>query len=184
MKKRYFGILILLSLMLLSGCESGIEEVKAKQDPDGFFEPEAGEWVEYIKPLREYMYLRTQAVLQDDIDLLWDRFPDLKENRDVEKGINVEIDDLSRNKGTKLIDANYDLESYERIQVKKLNDSERIVRVHGSVFYLDKESEESGGEFLIEFHLKQEGDTWDIVKTDEYTLPEYQEWIKKNKTNP
>ena len=83
-----------------------------------------------------------------------------------------------------MIDANYDLESYERIQVKKLNDSERIVRVHGSVFYLDKESEESGGEFLIEFHLKQEGDTWDIVKTDEYTLPEYQEWIKKNKTNP
>ena len=79
MKKRYFGILILLSLMLLSGCESGIEEVKAKQDPDGFFEPEAGEWVEYIKPLREYMYLRTKAVLQDDIDLLWDRFPDLKE---------------------------------------------------------------------------------------------------------
>ncbi|WP_374724438.1 hypothetical protein [Calidifontibacillus erzurumensis] len=39
--------------------------------------------------------------------------------------------------------------------------------------------EETGGEYLMKVFLKRNGEQWDVVKTDEYTLLEYKEWIKQ-----
>ncbi len=54
-----------------------------------------------------------------------------------------------------------------------------IVLVHGSLLYLLDDFEETGGEYLMKVFLKRNGEQWDVVKTDEYTLLEYKEWIKQ-----
>ena len=133
-----------------------------------------------MKPVREYMYYRTQAVLNNDIGILWGKYPDLKNNINREQGINVEKYDVeSLNRDFDLIDANYNIESYERIKVKTINENEAIVLVHGSIVFLRNDFEESGGEYLIKVFIKQDGKHWTVVKTDEFTLPEYKEWLNE-----
>ncbi|WP_262372679.1 hypothetical protein [Sutcliffiella horikoshii] len=41
------------------------------------------------------MHHRTQAVLNNDINILWERYPELKENKDFVKGINVEENEVN-----------------------------------------------------------------------------------------
>lgn len=126
------------------------------------------------------MYHRTQAVINDDINILFEKYPNLKENIDPEKGINVEKNEVeSLNQGFDFVDANYNIESYERIKVKEINDNEVIVLVHGSIVYLRDDFDESGGEYLIKVFLKQNDHQWTVVKTDEYTIPEYKEWLQE-----
>ncbi|OKL35278.1 hypothetical protein [Domibacillus mangrovi] len=88
-----------------------------------------------------------------------------------------EVDSL--NKGFKLIDANYSIESRDRLKVKVINDEEVIVLVHGGIGYVHNDFDESVGELLIKISLKLKNDRWTVVKTDEYTESEYKEWIKK-----
>jgi hypothetical protein len=40
------------------------------------------------------MYHRTQAVIIHDSTIIWGRYPELKENMDREKGVNVEKDEV------------------------------------------------------------------------------------------
>lgn len=163
----------LTSLFFLIGCQ---QSAAANSD---FVEPEPSEWVEYNTALTEYMHHRTQAVIQNDINILWDRYPLLKENADREKGINVEKDEVdSLNNGLDIIDANFQLESYDRLKVKSISDEEAVVLVHGSIVYIRDNFEESGGEYLIKVFLKKSGDEWTVTKTDEYTLPEYKKWVE------
>lgn len=35
------------------------------------------------------------------------------------------------------------------------------------------------GGILIKIFLEQKDNQWTVVKTDEYTLPEYKEWVKE-----
>jgi hypothetical protein len=101
------------------------------------------------------MYYKTQAVVNKDINLLWDKYPDLKENIDRKQGVNVETFEVeSLNESFDLLDANYNIESYERIKVKTINDNEVIVLVHGSITYLRNDFDESGGEHLIKVFLE------------------------------
>lgn len=183
MKKFRLGIFIIFLSLLLVGCQQKLaipDVLDTKNDVEGFVEPELSDWVQYIKPVREYMYLRTQALLKNDINILWERYPALKEHINLAEGINVEQNELeSLNKGHRLVDANYDIENYERIKVKTLNENEVIILVHGSILYLADDFEESGGEFLMQLFLRRNGDNWDVVKTDEYTLPEYKEWVQQ-----
>lgn len=183
MKKFRLGIFIILLSFFLLGCQQKIaitDDLDTKNNVEGFVEPEPSDWVQYIKPVREYMYLRTQALLKNDINILWERYPALKEHINLAEGINVEQNELeSLNKGHRLVDANYDIENYERIKVKTLNENEVIILVHGSILYLADDFEESGGEFLMQLFLRRNGDNWDVVKTDEYTLPEYKEWVQQ-----
>src|SRR5690606_30833398 len=124
-----------------------------------FVEPELTEWVEYNTALTDYMYHRTHAVIQNDIEILWKRYPLLKDNTDREKGINVEKDEVdSLNNGLNIIDANFHLESYDRLKVKEIDDQEVVVLVHGSIVYIRDNFEESGGEYLIKVFLKKSGD--------------------------
>ncbi|HHY21163.1 MAG TPA: hypothetical protein GX525_04610, partial [Bacilli bacterium] len=117
---------------------------------------------------------------KNDINILWEKYPSLENNIDRELGVNVEKYEVETlNRSFDLLDANYNIESYERIKVKAIDENEVVVLVHGSIVYLKNDFEESGGECLIEVFLEQKDNHWSVVKTDEYTLPEYKEWIKE-----
>jgi hypothetical protein len=185
MKNFLIGNLIVILLLSLLGCQQNkalLDDTNPNKDIENFIEPEPAEWVKYTKPVREYMYHRTQAVINNDINILWDRYPELKENIDPKKGINVEKNEVeSLNQGFELLDANYNIESYERIKVSTINDNEVVVLVHGSIYFLRNDFEESGGEYLMKVFLKQKDNQWNVVKTDEFTLPEYKEWLQEKK---
>ncbi|MFB4166901.1 hypothetical protein [Virgibacillus sp. JSM 102003] len=178
----FWGLMVVLLLSLL-GCQQNSvlsDDLNSKKDLQGFVEPEPSDWVKYTKPVREYMYHRTQAVINNDINILWERYPELKENIDSEKGVNVEKNEVeSLNHGFDLVDANYNIESYERIKVNAINDNKVTVLVHGSIVYLRDDFDESGGEYLMKVFLKQNDNQWTVEKTDEYTLPEYKEWLQE-----
>jgi hypothetical protein len=184
MKKCLIASLIVMILLSLLGCQQNktqSDTSNGKEDIEGFLEPEPSDWVKYIKPVNEYLYYRTQAVVNNDINILWDQYQALKNNIDLNLGVNVEKYEVeSLNEGFELIDANFNIESYERIKVKKISDHEVIVLIHSSITYLRDDFEDSGGEYLIKVFLENEDNHWTVVKTDEYTLPEYKEWVKHN----
>ncbi|MFX3673940.1 MAG: hypothetical protein ACE3JQ_05800 [Paenisporosarcina sp.] len=185
MKNILLGSLMVFILLSLLGCQQNTtstrtENLNANEDMEDFVEPEPSDWVKYTNPVREYMYYRTQAVVNEDINILWNKYPDLKDHIDQKHGINVEkyqVDSL--NEHFELLDANYNIERYENIKVKTINDHKVIVLVHGSMVYLRNDFDESGREFLIKVFLEQKDSHWTVVKTDEYTLPEYKEWVEK-----
>lgn len=181
MKNLFLGSIIVIIISTLLGCEQNTVQTDLPKEDIGFIEPESTDWVDYIKPIREYMYYRTQAVLENDIDILWKQYPDLKNNSDQKLGVNVETFEVETlNSDFNLLDANYDAESNARIKVKTINKNEVVVLVHGSIVYLRNDFEESGGEYLIKVFLEQKDKQWTVVKTDEYTVPEYKEWLKEN----
>ncbi|MFC4403757.1 hypothetical protein [Gracilibacillus xinjiangensis] len=178
MKNFLLKSMSIVFFLLLVGCQ--LNTITTNNATKGFSEPGSSDWVAYMKPIREYMYYRTQAVINKDIDILWAKYPEIKNDRDFEKGINVEKDELdSLNMGFELIDANYDIEAYEPIKVKTISEEEVVALVHASIVYLSNDFEESGGEYLIEISLVKEEDQWTVVKTDEYTMPEYKEWLEE-----
>lgn len=182
MRNFILGSLLVVILLSLLGCQQTTIETENLNttDIEGFIEPEQSDWVKYINPVRKYMYYRTQAVINNDINILWDKYPNLKDDIDREQGVNVEKDELKTlNESFELIDANFNIESYERIKVKTINENEVIVLLHGSILYLRSDFDVSGGELLIKVFLENKDDDWKVVKTDEYTLPEYKKWLKE-----
>ncbi|KKO52700.1 hypothetical protein [Paenibacillus sp. DMB20] len=87
--------------------------------------------------------------------------------------------DVENTRDFNLSDANVQEESHERIKVRQMNDRQAIVRVHGSLIYVKDDFDVARGELLIHLHLERKDGRWTVVKSDEYTLPEYKEWIKK-----
>ncbi|MCL6603169.1 MAG: hypothetical protein K6T94_09870 [Paenibacillus sp.] len=171
-------VVILISLVGCQQNKSITENLNTKIEMEGFEEPKSSEWVKYITPVIEYMYYRTQAVVNSDINILWDKYRNLKDNVDSEQGVNIEKNEVeSLNRNFDLLDANFNIESYERIKVKIINENEVVVLVHGSIIYLKNDFDESGGEYLIKIFLEFKNNQWTVVKTDEYTLPEYKEWV-------
>ncbi|MDN4492500.1 hypothetical protein [Ureibacillus aquaedulcis] len=178
---RYLVLGSLLASILLSllGCQQTTNH-NSEGEMEDFVEPESSDRVKYTNPLREYMYYRTQAVINNDINILWDKYPDLKDNIDLELGVNAENEELKTlNADFDMLDANYNIEGFGRIKVKTINDNEVIVLLHGGIGYLRSDFEESGGELLIKVFLEYKDNDWKVVKTDEYTLPEYKEWMKE-----
>ncbi|WP_075618603.1 hypothetical protein [Paenisporosarcina indica] len=183
MKNFLIGSLMIVILLSLLGCQQNktqTENNSVQEGMKGFVEPEPSDWVKYIKPITEYMYYRTQAVVNNDINILWDQYQALKDNIDLKQGINVEKYEVeSLNESFELIDANFNIESNGRIKVKTINDNEVIVLIHSGIAYLRNDFGDSGGEHLIKVFLEQKDNHWTVVKTDEYTLPEYKEWVKQ-----
>jgi hypothetical protein len=179
---RSIMVAIIISLI---GCQQNTtlpETNSTKGDIESYVEPEPSDGVIYSKLAREYMYYRTQAVVNKDINILWDKYPKLKDNIDRKEGVNIEKDEVeSLNQSFDLLDANFNNESYEKIKIKTINDNEMVVLVHGSMIYLRNDFDESGGEYLIKLFLEHKDNHWTVVKTDEYTLEEYKEWIKEEK---
>lgn len=179
--KRFFLVIgFIIPLSLLAGCQqpTQTENLNAEEDMKDFIEPEPSEWVKYSKIVREYMYYRTQAVVNNDMQILWNQYPSLKADVDMKEGINVEKEEMeSLNKHFNLIDANYNIESYDRMKVKTIDEQNAIVLVHGSIVYLRKDFDESGGEYVMKIFLEKTNSQWTVVKTDEYTQAEYKEWF-------
>ncbi|WP_134703217.1 hypothetical protein [Ammoniphilus sp. YIM 78166] len=169
-------IVIFLTLSLI-GCNS----TQVNPDTEEFREPEPTEWVQYMKPVREYLYYRTQAVVKGDIEILWTRYPDLKNNVDPKTGVNNEIYEVDSLRASfNLIDANFHPESYERMKIQTVNDREVIVLIHGGIGYLREDLDESGGGILIKLYIEHKDNQWIVVKTDEYLIHEFKEWIKNS----
>lgn len=178
---RYIVIAI-AAVMLFIGFQQKFatwNDFPKKTTVEGFVEAEPSEWEKYARPVREYMYYRTQAVINNDIHILWNQYPKLKENINIEERINVEKYEVEFfNQEGKVLDANFDIEKYDRLQVKKINENEAAVLVHASLVYLADNFEEFGGERLIEIYLQRSGTSWEVVKTDEYTEEEYQKLLE------
>ncbi|KMY54134.1 hypothetical protein AC623_09475 [Bacillus sp. FJAT-27231] len=183
MKRYLLRSLIVVTLFSLWGCQPNPvkpENQNTKKSIDGFIEPEPSDWVKYEHLVTKYMYYRTQAVIHNDINILWNQYPDLKNDYDFKKGINVERYEVeSLNERFKVVDANYSIESYDRMKVKTVNDKEAILLVHGGIGYMSSNFDKAGGELLMEIFLELENNRWVIVKTDEYNGLEYKEWVKK-----
>jgi hypothetical protein len=187
--KKIFSVstLIIIIFSLLIGCQQNTistktDHLSTNEDMKDFIEPEPSDWVKYSNIIRKYLYYRTQAVVNKDIKILWSQYPDLKDDVDTKKGINMEKYEMeSLNGNFELLDANYDIESYERIKVKTIDDHNVVVLVHGSISYLRNDFDESGGEYLIKVFLGKTNNHWSVVKTDEYVLDEYKEWFENQK---
>lgn len=185
MKKALLIIILIIPIFsLVVSCQQNNtptkkEDLIANEDMKDFIEPEPSNWVKFSNIAREYMYYRTQAVVNNDMQMLWNQYPSLKADVDIKKGINVEEDEMeSLNNHFDIIDANFNIESYERMKVKTIDERNAIVLVHGSIVYLRNDFDESGGEYVMKIFLEKTNDQWTVVKTDEYTQSEYKEWFK------
>src|SRR5688572_6581203 len=97
MKNLILRSIMIATLISLIGCQQNTTlseniSTSAKIDIEGFIEPEPSDWVKYSKLVREYMYYRTQAVVNQDINILWDKYPMLKDSIDRKQGVNIEKD--------------------------------------------------------------------------------------------
>ena len=144
-----------------------------------YTEPDPETYVSLMTPVLEYFHFRKQAVLSGDLNAFYQRYPDLEHNTNVESGINTESTLISNMRALAPVDGNILPEYYEKI---KVNQSENDVQVlvHGMELYLRENSQgefsESGGEFKLVLYMRQHGKTWQIYKTDEVTLQEWQDF--------
>ncbi len=127
----------------------------------------------------EYFYYRKQAVITNDIEALWAQYPELKNNVNIEQGINSEEFTVKNYQGLKPFDGNISPEHYEQFKVKLTNGQAEVL-VHGMELYtfLDENDnfEESGGEFKIILYMQMKEGRWVVYKTDEVTIGEWQQF--------
>jgi len=142
-----------------------------------FFRPDPETYVRVLPAVLEYFYYRKQAMIAGNVEILWEKYPELKNDTDFSKGINLEGFHISNYHGLKLFDGNIFPEAYEPIKVNVKPDEIRVL-VHGMELYLflDKNGEftESGGEIKIVLYLHMKNGHWVVFKTDEVLQSEWQ----------
>ncbi len=142
---------------------------------EGFSVPDPQTWVMLMPVVREYFYYRQKAIYSNDIEELWMRYPELKNEIDIERGVNAEEFLVTNYQGLKPFDGNFFPEHYERIRVKLENDKAEIY-VHGIelFLYLDENEnfQESGGEIKIILFVRKQNNRWVVYKTDRINLGE------------
>jgi hypothetical protein len=140
----------------------------------GFTEPIPEVWVDVMPAVREYLYYRKKAVVAGDVEVLWKRYPDLKQGMDAKAGINVEKNTVQTYGILKPFDGNIVPEAYERIQVKMIGDTADVL-VHGMEMYLvtfdPGKFDESGSEFRIILSIRKQNNLWTFYKTTDITGP-------------
>ncbi len=139
-------------------------------------EPEPGTWVMLMKPVREYLYYRKQAVISGNPQILWDRYPALALGRDPAHGVNNEAFMIGNFQVLNLFDGNIEPEAYDRIRVVLGDDGTAQVLVHGMELYLYVDPaggfDESGGEFkIVLFLFSRDSLAWTVCKTVDITGP-------------
>ncbi len=142
----------------------------------GFAEPDPETWVMLMKPVREYLYYRKQAVISGDPQILWDRYPAMAFGRDPAHGIDNEAFMIGNFQALKPFDGNIAPEAYDRIRVVLGEDGTAQVLVHGMELYLYVDPaggfDESGGEFkLVLFLFSRDDQAWTVCKTVDITGP-------------
>ncbi len=91
----------------------------------GFSEPDSSQLIKLTSPVREYLYYRKQAILNQDVSKLWLRYPELKQN----------IALNHKYQSVKALDSNIEPEKYERLKVKVAGDVAEAI-IHGTESYL------------------------------------------------
>lgn len=141
-----------------------------------FILPEPEVWVMLMKPVREYLYYRKQAVITGDVQVLWDRYPELQYGVDISRGINSEEFLVYNMKSLKSFDGNIFPEYYDRIKVYLAGGLAEVL-VQGVELYLyrdDSQFEDLGGEFKIVLYLiSRDNQPWTVYRTDEVTQAEW-----------
>ncbi|MDF2630143.1 MAG: exported protein of unknown function [Symbiobacteriaceae bacterium] len=169
----------------LVGCSTGsagatpkIEPPLPLAAPKGMAEMTPAQYAVFHPIVNRYFYVRKQAVLAGDPAVVWREFPALKEGYDGQAGINAEADAVGGYKSLTFIDGNMQPESYARLKAQADGDR-AVVLVNGSEVYLHKDFSESGGQVQVMLYLEKTGDGWTVVKTDETTLAEYHQALKR-----
>ena len=139
-----------------------------------FSEPDPETWVKFMYIVREYFYYRKKAMVAGSAEILWKRYPELKQGIDISKRINSEGNTISNYQGLKPFDGNVEPEGYERMKVKLSGENAEVL-VHGSELYLYRDEagnfEDSGGELEIVLFLRKDGNQWTLYKTMEVGMP-------------
>lgn len=144
----------------------------------GFIDPDSETYVNLMPYIRESFYYRKQAIIEVDISAIYDRYPALSKEIDLDKGINIKGIFVRNMQSFEIIDGNIFPEFYEKIKLME-TDGEIRKLVHGMELYLRQNDErglsESGGEFKLVVYLRKDANNFEIYRTDEVTSREWKE---------
>jgi len=167
-------LLVGFFLLILAACTVIVQESN-----DGFADSEPEEYVRIMPVVREYFYLRKQAVITGDMTAFIQHYPQLSNGMDAETGINVEPLLVASMTSMGVIDGNLLPEYYESIKIRQHGTIWEVL-AHGMELYLFEDQagklNESGGEFKIVLLMREENDAFEIYQTDEVTLPEWKDF--------
>lgn len=129
---------------------------------------------ELERAVYEYLVLRKRALVAGDPGPLIARYPALADTSARVQGINAEVW-LARSRGAqagpRYIEASLDPQAYGPMQWTIEGDSAGV-RVHGREMFVLEDFSPSGGEIDLALFFVHQGGAWQLVRTDEVTLPE------------
>jgi len=179
-KKISIIIALLLIAILFVSCAPAATNVAPTEisvftpSTTDFTEPDPETWVMLMPAVREYFYYRKQAVIAGNAEVLWKRYPELRDGADIPVGINAEEFFINNMQGLKPFDGNIFPESYEKIQVNYLDEKAEIL-THGMELYLYADEtgmfEDSGSEFKLIIFLRRQDNQWLVYKTHDISGP-------------
>jgi hypothetical protein len=186
MKTKPLFTVLVASTIFLASCSpvnlsapTSAPSFTASSSASDFIEPDPETFVAFMPTVLEYFYYRKQAIITNNIETFWIQYPELKNDVNIEQGINSEKCTVTNYQGLKPFDGNISPEHYERFKVKLTNGQAEVL-VHGMELYtwLDENNkfEESGGEFKIILYLHMKDGRWVMYKTDEVTIGEWQQF--------
>ena len=144
-------------------------------DISDFSELDPETYVTLMPAIREYFYYRKQAVINGNTEELWQHYPELSQDIDVEAGINAEKFHIQNYQGLQPFDGNIFPEYYDRLIIHETPEGFEVL-LHGMELYLWRDGnnfDESGGEFIILLYLRLENEVWTVYKTDQVTMMEW-----------
>ncbi len=157
-----------LVLAALAACAPTAERDPART-PAGEIDPATFVVVDPI--VREYLHHRKRAVIAGDPEILFRRYPELRDAGRAGEGVNAEALHVRGFGGTPLIDGDVLPEAGGRYRAEIAGDSGRI-HVHAAEMYLRPDFGVSGGGLEVELTVRRRDGRWDVVRTDEVTLAE------------
>jgi len=173
LRMKNFRVVVMISLIFLLACTPAADDRFTE-----FSKPDPEIYVELMPVIREYFYYRKQAVLKSEMDVLYDRYPALETDINIDQGINIEASQVHHMQSLAPFDGDIFPEYYEKIRVWEEEDEVQFL-VHGMALYLFMNPEglfsESEGEFMMVIYAKYQGGNWQISKTDEVTLGEWKD---------
>lgn len=144
-----------------------------------YIEPDPETYAAIMPVIREYFYYRKQAIISGSTEQLFSRYPELKRDIELSKGINAEEFHIKNYRQLQPVDGNIFPEYYEKIKLKIDHDKAEVL-LHGMELYLfsdeNNEYQDSGGELKMIIHMQRKNDRWCIYKTDEVTQSEWREF--------
>ncbi len=165
------ALLILGTAVAACGGRGGEGEAPAVEE---YSPGELALLVEIDPVVNEYFHLRKQAVLRADAEVLWARFPALRQSGPVGTGVNDEGRRVMAWGETDLLDGDVLAETDPRFPVEFGADTVAL-HVRGRETYLRPDFRHSGSELTMTLVLRRGINGWDVVRTDEVTDEEAQQ---------